>query len=126
MEGHKKCKDCNHKKPTKESKKTAVPVCHKLCGNLLLNDQVSNLEIWKEKINAQVIVSISVFNSTLSTGSIRILVNQNDKNSIEFIVPVGNTLSATVDHVDSITVFQINEGRIEGTFCLDIFFLISD
>ncbi|HDR4563111.1 hypothetical protein COE58_03530 [Bacillus cereus] len=120
MEGYKKCNDYNYKNPAKELRKTAIPVCHKLCGNLLLNDQVSSLEIWKKRINASVIVSISVFNSTLSTGSIWILMGQNDKDRVEFTVPVGNTLSATVDHIDSITVFQINKGRIEGNFCLDI------
>ncbi|MEH6944105.1 S-Ena type endospore appendage [Bacillus sp. JJ722] len=132
----KQCGNCNHRAykcnieqeinekvdVPQEAKKTAELVCHNLSGNLLLNDHVPDLQIWKERIKGKTIVSITVYNSTLSIGSIRVLINRNNS-PIEFMVPPGNTLSETIDYVDSIAVFQTNEGRTEGKYCLNVCFL---
>lgn len=104
-------------------KKTAEHVCHTLYGNLLLNDQVPDLQIWKERMKGKTIVSITVYNSTLSIGSILVLINRNNNSPVEFMVPPGNTFSETIDHVNSIAVFQTNEGRTEGKYCINVCFL---
>ncbi|WP_413305508.1 S-Ena type endospore appendage [Bacillus sp. 1P10SD] len=140
-----RCNDCEHFYCTcdKEKKKQKVEhivkvevkppkerhgkvVCNSICGNLLLNNQTSNLEIWKQRARTDAIVNISVFNNTRSTGSIRVLVTRTGRSPVEFTVPPGNTNSASVDHVDSITVSQVGDGITEGKFCLDFCFVIFD
>lgn len=97
-------------------------VCNSTCGNLLLSDQILNLEIWKERIGKDATVTISVFNSAMNTASIRVLVMRNVGSPVEFTVPPGNTLSATVDNAESISVFRLGAGRTEGKFCLEVCF----
>ncbi|WP_142323992.1 S-Ena type endospore appendage [Bacillus sp. AFS017274] len=97
-------------------------VCNSTCGNLLLTDQVPSLEIWKARILMDATVTISVFNSAMSTASVRVLVNRNDESPVEFSVPSGNTLSATVDAAESIIVFGIDTGRTEGKYYLEVCF----
>jgi hypothetical protein len=87
-----------------------------------LSDQVPNLEIWRERIGKEPTVTISVFNSSMSTASIRVLVIRNVGSPVEFTVPPGNTLSATVENAESISVFRIGTGGTEGKFCLDVCF----
>jgi hypothetical protein len=67
-------------------------------------------------------ITISVFNSAMSTASVRVLVIRNEGSPVEFSVPPGNTLSATVDDAKSIIVLRIGIGRIEGKFCLEVCF----
>ncbi|WP_311625249.1 S-Ena type endospore appendage [Peribacillus simplex] len=97
-------------------------VCNSTCGNLLLTDQVPSLKIWKARISMDATVTISVFNSAMSTASVRVLVNRNDESPVEFSVPSGNTLSATVDAAESIIVFGIDTGRTEGKYYLEVCF----
>ncbi|WP_375091274.1 S-Ena type endospore appendage (plasmid) [Peribacillus sp. RS7] len=89
-----------------------------------MSDQVPNLEIWRERMVKDPTVTISVFNSTMSIASIRVLVIRNEGSPIGFTVPPGNTLSATVDDAVSISVFRVGTGRIEGEFCLEVCFPI--
>jgi hypothetical protein len=110
-------------KPEPEPKRDECEiVCNNTCGNLLLSDQVPNLEIWRERIGKEPTVTISVFNSAMSTASIRVLVIRNVGSPVEFTVPPGNTLSATVENAESISVFRIGTGGTEGKFCLDVCF----
>ncbi|MFE5428163.1 S-Ena type endospore appendage [Peribacillus simplex] len=131
---HEKCRVCGHKKckcivEKKIKVKVNIPtemsgpiVCNSTCGNLLLTDQVQSLEIWKARISMDATVTISVFNSAMSTASVRVLVIRNDESPVEFSVPSGNTLSATVDAAESIIVFRIGTGRTEGKYFLDVCF----
>jgi hypothetical protein len=110
-------------KPEPEPKREECEiVCNNTCGNLLLSDQIPSLEIWKEQIMKNPTVTISVFNSSNSTASIRVVVTRNAESPVEFTVPPGNTLSATVDDAKSISVFRIGSGRTEGKYCLDVCF----
>ncbi len=100
-------------------------VCNNASGNLLLSDEVPQLEIWRA-INVQnPTITISTFNSSHNTSSIRVTVNLNIGNPVEFTVPPGNTLSSTVDNAQSIHVFRIGTGKTEGKFCLDVCFMVS-
>lgn len=131
---HEKCKVCGHKKcKCKVEKKIKVKVnvptemsgpivCNSTCGNLLLTDQVPSLEIWKARIAMDATVTISVFNSAMSTASVSVLVIRNDGSPVEFSVPSGNTLSATVDAAESIIVFRVDTGRTEGKYFLEVCF----
>ncbi|QKG84456.1 DUF3992 domain-containing protein [Kroppenstedtia pulmonis] len=122
---HRKCMHKFRKKPAKKQKGT--PVSHKLCGNILLNDQhtLEIMEIWKKRIKQDATLTLSVFNSTGSTAPLQVLVNRKEEKSDTFTVPPGNTLSTTVCNVDSIRVFRIDKGKVEGKFCLDIVFPFS-
>lgn len=97
-------------------------VCHDLCGNILLSDQVQSLEIWKERIQKSVTVTVSVFNNAISNSSIHIVINTTTSNCIDFTVPPGNTLSATVEDAKSIFIYRLGEGNINGKFCVDACF----
>jgi Protein of unknown function (DUF3992) len=115
----------------KESKLSSFPkydmckiVCNNICGNLLLDDSVPNLEIWNQNTVENVIATISVFNSAMNVASIRVLINDNEGSSAEFTVPPGNTLSKTIGHVESIMVMRIGNGKTEGKFCLELCFPI--
>ncbi|MDM5295331.1 hypothetical protein QUF81_19660 [Peribacillus simplex] len=131
---HKKCKECGHstcKCKAEVKVKVNVPagpepigpvVCNSTCGNLLLSDQVPNLKIWKERMLMKTTVTISVFNSAMSATSIKILVISNVGCPVEFTVPPGNTLSATVYDAESIIAFRINKGIAEGKFNLEVCF----
>lgn len=115
------CKICKHNDPQNENK-SDTSICHNLSGNLLLSEQVPNLQIWKGRMKGKTIVSISIYNSTLSVGSILVQINRKNDSPVEFIVPSGNTLSETIDGVDSITVFQTEEGGTEGKYSLNVYF----
>lgn len=91
-----------------------------LCGNILLNDLVTTLEIWKAEISGKATVTISVFNSSINTSSIKIIITRNIGNSVEFTVPPGNTLSATIDNAKSITISREDTGIVEGKYCLKV------
>ncbi|NRG44246.1 hypothetical protein HRF87_05645 [Bacillus sp. CRN 9] len=97
-------------------------VCNSTCGNLLLTDQHSSLEVWKEKIDKKATVTISVSNYDINTALICVLVLRHDECPVEFIVPPGNTLSATVDDTKSTIICRAGEGRTEGKFYLEVCF----
>lgn len=113
----KDCDDHPHKKRDFDN-----IVCKEICGNLLLNDAVPILEIWKEGLGESVSLTISVFNSSSSTASIQVIVFRNGDNPIEFTVPPGNTLSATVNEATSITVIRVGVGETVGEYCLEVCF----
>ena len=95
-------------------------VCNNICGNLLLNDQVSKLEIWRKSIEPEATVTISVFNSARNSAAIQVIVIRTVGNPVNFTVPPGNTISATIDDAESIRVARIGLGLTEGKFCLDV------
>jgi len=99
-------------------------IYNNICGNLLLDDSVPNLEIWNQNTVENVIATVSVFNSAMNVASIRVLINDNEGSSAEFTVPPGNTLSTTINHVESIMVRRIGNGKTEGKFCLELYFPI--
>ncbi|MFD9628968.1 S-Ena type endospore appendage [Peribacillus muralis] len=103
-----------------ESKWTIV--CNNLCGNILLSDQVPDLEVWRERMSIDVALTTSVFNSALSTASILVRIVRKEGSPVEFSIPPGNTLSATVDDAQSIIVFKEGIGGIEGKFSLEVCF----
>lgn len=88
--------------------------------NIILTDQIPSLDIWKEKLRTEAIISIAVFNSLMSNAPIRVQVARTEENHEEFIVPSGNTITATVDGAELISVFNLGGGRVEGKFCLDV------
>ncbi|MGX5470145.1 S-Ena type endospore appendage [Bacillus toyonensis] len=100
-------------------------VCNEICGNILLNDQVMNLEIWKRETIGKSTVTVAVFNSTMSNSSIKVTIIRDIGNAVEFIVPFGNTLSTTVDDGKSVIVSQENVGSTEGKYCLEVCFAVS-
>ncbi|MCR8861094.1 S-Ena type endospore appendage [Bacillus pseudomycoides] len=100
-------------------------VCNEICGNISLNKQVMNLEIWKKEIIGKSTVTVSVFNSTMSNASIKVTIIRDAGNPVEFIVPFGNTLSTTVDDGKSVIVSQENVGSAEGKYCLEVCFVVS-
>jgi hypothetical protein len=100
-------------------------VHNRLGGNILLNDSVTNLEIWKEEIEKKATVTISVFNSSLSAPFIDVAVTRNCNYPVEFTVPPGNTLSATVQDAKSIMISKECPGALEGKYCLEVCFAAS-
>jgi hypothetical protein len=100
-------------------------VCNSTCGNLSLTDQFSILEIWKERIVNHNTITISVSNYAINTALIGVLVNRNETSPVDFTVPPGNTLSATVEDAESINVFRIGAGITEGKFDLKVCFPVS-
>ncbi|MFL0574954.1 S-Ena type endospore appendage [Priestia megaterium] len=100
-------------------------VHNRLCGNILLNDSVATLEIWKEEIEKKATVTISVFNSSMSTSFIDVTIIRNCKCPVEFTVPPGNTLSATVENAKSITVAREDAGIADGQYNLEVYFAAS-
>ncbi|SFQ92694.1 hypothetical protein SAMN04487920_1527 [Bacillus mycoides] len=100
-------------------------VCNEICGNILLNDQVMNLEIWKKETTGKSTVTVSVFNSVISYSSIKVTIIRDIGNPVEFIVPFGNTLSTTVDDGKIVIVSQESVGSTEGKYCLEVCFAVS-
>ncbi|WP_328007972.1 S-Ena type endospore appendage [Bacillus mycoides] len=100
-------------------------VCNEICGNILLNDRVMNLEIWKKETIGKSTVTVAVFNSTMSNSSIKVTIIRDIGNSVEFIVPFGNTLSTTVDDGKSVIVSQEKVGSTKGKYCLEVCFAVS-
>ncbi|MBU4643199.1 S-Ena type endospore appendage [Bacillus toyonensis] len=100
-------------------------ICNEICGNILLDDHFSTLEIWKGKISEPTTITISVFNSSTSHASIKVTVISNMGNPVELTVPPGNTLSATVNDANSITIFREGTSILKGEFCLKVCFAFS-
>jgi hypothetical protein len=115
---HRDC-HCHHKKEEFHFKEK---ICKKLCGLILLHDSTNNFEIWKNVSQSEVDMTVSVFNSNMSAGSMTVLLHQQDRNTIEFIVPPGNTFTILADNVESIVVIRKGPERIEGKFCIDLCF----
>lgn len=107
------------------------PLCNvvhnRLGGNILLNDSVKTLEIWREEICEKPTVTVSVFNSSLSTSFIKVTIRRSIKYTcpIEFTIPPGNTLSATVENAKSIMISKECPGILEGKYCLEVCFATS-
>ncbi|OJD74830.1 S-Ena type endospore appendage [Bacillus paramycoides] len=100
-------------------------ICNEICGNILLNDHVATLEIWKGKISEKTTITISLFNSSTNNGSIRVMVTENTRGPTEFTVPPGNTVSATVNDAKSVIIFREGTSILKGTFCLKVCFAFS-
>jgi len=100
-------------------------VQNSLRGNILLNDSIKNLEIWREKICEKPTVTVSVFNSSISTSFIKVTIKRCIKCPVEFTVPPGNTLSATVENANSIMISKECPGILEGKYCLEVCFAAS-
>jgi hypothetical protein len=115
-----KKKKCKKNKNDECKKKKVAQESGNICGNLQLNSQVSNLDIWEAYNEKDVTVFLSVYNSPASTDSIRVRAFRTDGSFLFFNVPPGNTGSGTVDHADRINVSRVNNGSIEGRFSLDI------
>ncbi|MFL0499073.1 S-Ena type endospore appendage [Priestia megaterium] len=96
-----------------------------LRGNILLNDSIKALEIWKEEICEKSTVTISVFNSSISNSFIKVIINRYIKCPVELTVPPGNTLSATVENAKSIMISKECPGILEGNYCLEVCFATS-
>ncbi|MDN4866217.1 S-Ena type endospore appendage [Priestia megaterium] len=100
-------------------------VQNSLSGNISLNNSIKNLEVWKEEICEKSTVTLSVFNSSISTSFIKVTINRYIKCPIEFTVPPGNTLSATVENAKSIMISKECTGILEGRYCLEVSFVVS-
>ncbi|MFP3886467.1 S-Ena type endospore appendage [Priestia filamentosa] len=100
-------------------------VVHNICGNILLNNTVPTLEIWKGKMEKKATITLSVFNSSMSTSFIGVTITRNCKCPVEFTVPPGSTLSSTVDNAKSITVSQKDAGIADGKYNLEVCFVAS-
>ncbi|WP_454040614.1 S-Ena type endospore appendage [Cytobacillus horneckiae] len=111
---------CHKPKPEKEEKKSK---CHKVCGNILLNDRTSIVEIWNNRSSFDTIVTASIFNSAASTSSIKVVFFLCNGDTAEIIVPVGNTISTSIEEVCFIQVSRVDGSKVDGRFCLDICFL---
>ncbi len=105
------------------------PICdvvnHGFSGNILLNDSVTTLEIWKEEMIRKATVTIAVSNISINSPFIKVTITRNVGSPVEFTVPLGNTLSATVDNAKSITVSREGVGIVEGKYCLEVSFVVS-
>jgi hypothetical protein len=112
----KKCKKKNNEVRKNEKENGNI------CGNLELNNQVSNLDIWEVYHDKNATVFLSLDNSPTSTDTIRVRAYRKDGSFLFFNVPPGNTSSGTIDHADRINVSRVNRGSIEGRFCLDVRF----
>jgi hypothetical protein len=108
------CKSCCNKSSINEI------ICNDICGNLLLSDEIQSLEIWKNIPRLDAILTISVFNNDMSTTLIRVLMNDNEERPVEFTVPPGNTLSVTVENIESIRAIRVGNGLTRGKFCLKV------
>jgi len=100
-------------------------VQNSLFGNILLNDSIKTLEIWREEICKKPTVTVSVFNSSISTSFIKVSINRCNKCPVEFTIPPGNTLSATVENAKSIMVSKECPCILEGKYCLEVCFAAS-
>ncbi|MFE3982712.1 MULTISPECIES: S-Ena type endospore appendage [unclassified Priestia] len=101
-------------------------VQNSLSGNILLNHSIKNLEIWREEICGKSTVTLSVFNSSISTSFIKATINRYIQCPIEFTVPPGNTLSVTAEDAKSIMISkECTTSILEGKYCLEISFATS-
>ncbi|MEH7669288.1 S-Ena type endospore appendage [Bacillus sp. JJ689] len=99
-------------------------VCNEICGNFLLNDNPTFLEVWEKRIEQPVTATVTVFNS-LQSSLIEVCVQQSMSKSILFIVPPGNSISKTIEDTQSVTIRLLEPGSASGKFCLDIHFAIK-
>ncbi|HDR7448178.1 TPA: hypothetical protein QCX35_004316, partial [Bacillus toyonensis] len=99
-------------------------VCNEICGNFLLNDNPTFLEVWEKRIEQPVTATVTVFNS-LQGSLIEVSVQQSMSKSILFIVPPGNSISKTIEDTQSVTIRLLEPGSASGKFCLDIHFAIK-
>jgi hypothetical protein len=121
-------------KPPKSDENNCFPiptcdieiVCMNICGNIHIDQDTHGLEIWKKELNAKAIVTVSVFNSAWSSDSLHVFVVRMGEKPVVLNVPKGNSLSATVEDVNSIFVVREGEGKTDGTFCLEICFAFRD
>ncbi|MDA1782674.1 DUF3992 domain-containing protein [Bacillus cereus] len=112
---------CNSLPTPKEEQKL---VCNDICGNFLLSDNITLLEVWGKKINQPVTATVTIFNS-LQSSLIEADVRQNTGNSILFTVPPGNSISKTIEDIKAVTIGLTESGSANGKFCLDIVFTIK-
>ncbi|MFE0625316.1 S-Ena type endospore appendage [Priestia aryabhattai] len=97
-----------------------------LSGHISLNNSIKNLEVWREEIYGKSTVTLSVFNSSISSSFIKVIINRYSKCPIELTVPPGNTLSATVEDTKSIMISkECAASVVEGKYCLEISFVAS-
>ncbi|MGV6975106.1 hypothetical protein COL24_23375 [Bacillus toyonensis] len=99
-------------------------VCNEICGNFLLNDNPTFLEVWEKRIEQPITATVTVFNS-LQGSLIEVSVQQSMSKSILFIVPPGNSISKTIEDTQSVTIRLLEPGSASGKFCLDIHFAIK-
>ncbi|OOR26945.1 MULTISPECIES: S-Ena type endospore appendage [Bacillus cereus group] len=99
-------------------------VCNEICGNFLLNDNPTFLEVWEKRIEQPVTATVTIFNS-LQSSLIEVSVQQSMSKSILFIVPPGNSISKTIEDTQSVTIRLLEPGSASGKFCLDINFTIK-
>ncbi|MGE6379768.1 S-Ena type endospore appendage [Peribacillus muralis] len=122
------------KKKTRSPEKSCFPIpncdkkifCTDICGNIHLDQDVHDLEIWKKELNEKTMVTVSVFNSAWSISSLQVFVVRMEGSPVVLNIPKGNTLSATIEDVISIFVVREEGGRVEGKFCLEICFPFRD
>ena len=76
-------------------------------------------KVWrfgKRAIEKSATVTISVFNNAVSNAFIQIVIHTKASECVDFTVPPGNTLSATVEDAKSIMVYRLGEGSVNGKF----------
>ncbi|MEJ9227831.1 S-Ena type endospore appendage [Priestia aryabhattai] len=120
----------SHSCPRAQARHTTKPnmsdiVQNGLSGNILLNDSIKTLEIWTDKISRKSTVTISVFNSSISTSFMNVITTRFVKCPVEFTVPPGNTISATIENAKSIIISGESSNILEGKYCLEICFAAS-
>ncbi|MEB9626407.1 hypothetical protein P4J20_32345, partial [Bacillus cereus] len=104
--------------PVKCEERTMV--CNNTCGNFLFQDSITSLKIWEKEISKEVTITIVVFNSAYSSSSIEVVIGKEIGNPITFLVPLGGSLSRTVENANFVKITGENGKRVDGKFCLDI------
>ncbi|QWG39118.1 DUF3992 domain-containing protein [Bacillus mycoides] len=99
-------------------------VCNDICGNFLLSDNITFLEVWEKRIDQPVTATVTIFNS-IQSSLIEVNVQQNTGNSILFTIPPGNSISKTIEDIKVVTILLTEPGSASGKFCLDINFTIK-
>ncbi|HDR7375602.1 hypothetical protein COM38_19470 [Bacillus toyonensis] len=99
-------------------------VCNEICGNFLLSDNITFLEVWEKRIVQPVTATVTVFNS-IQSSFIKVNVQQDIGNPILFTIPPGNSISKTIENVKAVTILLTESGCANGKFCLDINFTIK-
>ncbi|EOO23304.1 hypothetical protein IIU_07059 [Bacillus cereus VD133] len=100
--------------------------CTDVCGNILLNNQISELKIWKKTFCSKGTITITIFNSSISTNPIKVLAIEENNELHDFFVPSGNTLSRTIDDIKTVIVSSNCKGIVQGTFCLEVCHFIQN
>jgi selenophosphate synthase len=95
---------------------------HEIWRNILLKNSLRKLKIWQEKIQREATITITVFNSSKSTSSIKVIVTRNIGEPVDFTASLRNTLSATIEDAKTITVMckSAVTDICEGEFCLEV------